>query len=895
MSSLDTRTPATILGRSCAALYRHRFAIIGLFALSLLFHTRYLLPGGLSLSRTGDSLWEILPAKLFYQRSLLAGSPYWSWSYGLGGDILTEFSFFYSTSPFFYLETGLMRLFGADFSNITQALQWKLIFSICKLYLILLLTYRLLIVDGKKRLFAFMGAVCYGAGCRFLYYSINADFMTDAYVYLPLIMLSFRRYQREGKYLPLLLSIALCVANSFYFGFINCFYLGIVALVFYWDKKRGMGPYFKSLGRVVCIALAGIALSAVVFLPAVNGLISTARDAYGGGWALLPTAGDIDKLTTRLFSWDSLLALPVFLLPFCFVLPKGLPELTRRKAVIAAFYVLMIGVPAFWRLMGGLGYPTDRWQYVAAFALAYLLPDILEAYPFAGRRFYGLAEIAIAGCIFVLTMDRYDGVRSLTNLCWLLCAAAAAGAALVLFTRGIVKGERGRKLISCLLLLCVTGAGLLYSIALEVANIPYASAEGVLMGSEKQRAFAARYQPEKDRFYRIHDMSLDADSGRPEARSLLNGTYTISAYGSMIDGVLFDWMHKTHNVYSQLVEPNQYRSLDNRLFLETAWGVQYKLAEDETEQTPAAWTQERLPDGSAVYKNDYYVGFDLWYDRTLANDTYASLNYAEKDAALLQAACVEAGVAGELARAELDQVTDTAKIEPGAFDLSNGAFSDGVFIAGEGATLTLPLQSRAAAGEGEYLFSVHIVPVDGRTFTVGVNGRESNRMADGSNWVLHLNTFSFRIPSDAAAIEMTLTPGQYRISDCMLSYSSYEKLPAWVEARNRYEMTDLSVDGADVSGSISVDSAGILALSMPFNPGWTCRLNGERTELFRVNQVFTGMLLRPGSYDIQLRFTPPYLVLGALISVTAAGGIGAQVLLGYLQKKRRAKAACDSV
>ncbi len=57
---------------------------------------------------------------------------FWSFNYGLGGNVFSELSYYYTTSPFFYLEILLKRIFHADWSTLQGFLEWRMIFSVIK-------------------------------------------------------------------------------------------------------------------------------------------------------------------------------------------------------------------------------------------------------------------------------------------------------------------------------------------------------------------------------------------------------------------------------------------------------------------------------------------------------------------------------------------------------------------------------------------------------------------------------------------------------------------------------------------------------------------------------------------------------------------------------------------
>ena len=89
----------------------------------------------------------------------------------------------------------------------------------------------------------------------------------------------------------------------------------------------------------------------------------------------------------------------------------------------------------------------------------------------------------------------------------------------------------------------------------------------------------------------------------------------------------------------------------------------------------------------------------------------------------------------------------------------------------------------------------------------------------------------------------SLTKGTYVIEDMRLAFNSYDRLESWTQDRNRYNLENRTVSGSRVEGTLRNETAGILTLSMPYNEGWSCTVDGKSTPLIRVNGVFTGIEL----------------------------------------------------
>ena len=86
-------------------------------------------------SSTGDALSQFSFFTFLLQHAFKDGNLFWSWDYGLGGDLFGEFSYYYSTAPFFSLTLLLPKL------NFDQIFEMKLYMSILKSTLAMLFMY----------------------------------------------------------------------------------------------------------------------------------------------------------------------------------------------------------------------------------------------------------------------------------------------------------------------------------------------------------------------------------------------------------------------------------------------------------------------------------------------------------------------------------------------------------------------------------------------------------------------------------------------------------------------------------------------------------------------------------------------------------------------------------
>ncbi len=70
-----------------------------------------------------------------------------------------------------------------------------------------------------------------------------------------------------------------------------------------------------------------------------------------------------------------------------------------------------------------------------------------------------------------------------------------------------------------------------------------------------------------------------------------------------------------------------------------------------------------------------------------------------------------------------------------------------------------------------------------------------------------------------------------------------------------------------IIGNVNTADAKILFFSIPFDEGWKATLNGQETKLYRLNCGLTGLMTQKGSNSVELKFTPRFKKIGALVSL----------------------------
>jgi len=126
---------------------------------------------------------------------------------------------------------------------------------------------------------------------------------------------------------------------------------------------------------------------------------------------------------------------------------------------------------------------------------------------------------------------------------------------------------------------------------------------------------------------------------------------------------------------------------------------------------------------------------------------------------------------------------------------------------------------------------------------------------------------------------------RFRLSDTSQNYS-------WSELANDINLLKkdtLKIDlfGQNlIKGKIQSEHPELLFFSIPFDKGWTAKIDGKEIKPLIVNVGFTGILLDKGEHQVQLSFTPRFYYVGALISGIAVILFASLVLAKFILERK---------
>ena len=102
----------------------------------------------------------------------------------------------------------------------------------------------------------------------------------------------------------------------------------------------------------------------------------------------------------------------------------------------------------------------------------------------------------------------------------------------------------------------------------------------------------------------------------------------------------------------------------------------------------------------------------------------------------------------------------------------------------------------------------------------------------------------------------------------LTAYKINESVLATLNSQlNHQTMTVNNYNETTLNGQIDISTPGHLVLSIPYDPGWTLYVDGEKTDMDLFEDTFISVALDTGSHTIALHYFPKGLIAGVIVSI----------------------------
>lgn len=811
-----------------------------------------------------DSVTQIYQVLLYTSRLIKAffgeifneGSfsmPLVEWSLGMGDDVIAALNWHGFGDPFYLLTVFVKEDYLPYFFTVLFYF---------RVYLggiaFIALAYEL---NSRHSSLAYViGALVYSFTGFTVQCNMHLIFV-HAMMYIPLLLLGAERTVRNKKKGVLTITVFLFALSGFYY-----LYIGSIALVVYViyriirNSSLKRSWVWKDIFRKICEMIAeyivGLGLSAVIFIPAVLGFLSSNRVSVKAGVSLFMSWSEMKSFWINFFlpQYDNYQVLSVCTIGVMSVMFMILSRKRYVEKINIALLFLCAFIPVISVVMSGFGECYDRWEVVITLYFAYLTVEMWdELYDLSWlQRFAGIAVYLFLGIygkkLDILEHERY-GITILTYGLILF---------MLLVILPICKKVDKRKAGSVILFVIVV-----FTFCKDWRAV---ARDREIVYTQERDVVSELIEEETDDFYRIDNERTWSEPRNGQNIALTLGYHGISEYISIenpsFTNALVEW-----NVSPDAYLTHMNVGLDTRGILETLCSVKYLIKRENTISTiPYGFEKVKVTeDGEwSLYENVNALPLVYSYDTVFSEEVWQDLHGFEKQQVMLQAAATE-GYQGELEETTAIE-NDLAVLEYSIENIENGRIENNILQLEAGGKITLSSNLKAG-GENYLLFED--VQFD-NNITITIPGDMSKSLVLTSAY--HNGNIGVNLGNVAedAKKQIVLTfqnPERFELNQMRLLWHDFSEYDKYISELREESLKEIAVSTNKVECRIDLDRRKMICVAVPFSSGWTAYIDGNETDIYRVNDMFMGIEVSEGKHNIVLKYATPGIKMGIIVSL----------------------------
>jgi len=843
-------------------------------------------------------------------RNVLQGNfsmPLWDFSFGFGADVISTLSFYVIMEPF-----SLLAVFVPQKNT-------ELLYN----FLVILRIYSAGIAFSafcKKMNIDRFPALCASIiymFCGFsLFASVRHPYFITPMFFLPLILIGVEKVlKKEKPYVFILSAAGACISNYYFFYMIiilTAIYILIRCLSMNTEKK--MKHLTLNVIKFFIYGVISFMIAAPIFIPSLLAMLGTSRANtktevsffYNPIYYLRLIASVTGYESPG--SWTFLSFTPIAFVSAIFLFFKRKMYQPIKIGLIVLTCIVLFPLGGY--IMNGFSYVNNRWMFgygfLAAFVTARMLPYLLV--PKLKQLCYLIISVALYSA-FILMVEsvRTEAVIASIHLLGILCT--------IISIFYIINTEKVRtnlssyhvKLIQKVIIVafCIVGVAInamyLYSPRESAKYVTRFQDKGTSHSYAADISAAAAAKIKDNSFFRY-----ESSDGGSQNSAILNHVNGVSYYFSISNRNISQFLDELalNNTTSF-----NYKNLDNRTFVGLITGVKYFVNSGNNNILPCGFDEKVMSYQSSnerkytVYQTDNHLPFGYTYTHTFNRTDYEKLLPTQKQQVLLQAAVLDDS--DKASSKNMNDILFTEKEMKYELKYTNGInMGNGkIVVSKTSAKIILSFEGMKNAETYLTISNLRFEPTGPREAYSdeeyqNLNLREKYRLfkddflyekpnqaiitaKDPSGvlkrqvcktpkdaWYSQKYNFMFNMGySKTPKNEITISfekAGVYTFEDIHIVCQPMDKLSSQAEGLNRDVLQNVKFTDNKVTGQISLDTSKILSLSIPYDKGWTAYVNGEKTDLIRVNTIFSGLILDPGTYSIELCYFTPGLKMGLI-------------------------------
>ena len=787
-----------------------------LFCMLLIFLIKRIYPFGQESFLRTDLYHQYAPFLREFQAKLQSFAPMsYSFNLGLGVNFTSLFAY-YLASPLnffvFFFPKGL----------VLEYISYLIVLKIALCGMTASIYFRRHFRKGGY--FSAIFGIIYALSGYIAAYSWNVMWL-DCLILFPLILLGLEELMERGRPLLYTVSLALSILCNYYISIMICLFLILYFVSLFFDERektvRELGQRVRDFA--LYSFLSGM-MAAILLLPAIFALRLTASVEFSFPKTFSQYFGIIDMMARLLpfveteqglKHWPNIYAgsLSLFILPLYF----SNPAISRKKKCIYGFFMLFFFLSFSLNILNyvwhGFHYPNSLPARQSFIFIFLLLTGGAEW--FLNRKYNTKKDLSVALALSFFFVILCQKLISEPAFHWSVFYSALAF--IFLYYLLFYMEKKGLRLrLSNLLLLGLCFIELTVNMA--VTSVVTTSRSSYLAGRKETEKLLKEIRVEDSDFYRLirQDAKTKDDGALMQYHSAT--IFSSTAYGNISKCFKKLGMEASTNAYSvEGATP----------LMKMLLSIKYEILKGEPRYSKELGLSYRMGEAEyLLYENEYVLPLGF----LLKEEELSDFDLNVGNPALVQNSIAKALGEEDILNPIL------GKMESKSYYFTVEKSGD-VYVYVNNSKVK---EVKAVLPKRELSFE----DVN-RGYFLSLGYLEAG------------DQIELKSQTDSESMDATV----YRFS-----FDVLKKLEERLSKRS-LELTKWK-DGY-LKGKLSAASDGVLFTSIPYDPSWKIKVDGQKIEAREIFGGFMGISLSAGEHEIEMRFEPEGARFGLLVSITA--------------------------
>lgn len=819
-------------------------------------------------------LWhQYYPFLVDFQDKLKNGeSLFWSWTQGGGVNYFALISY-YLASPVNFLSVFIPVEFLREFLMFTVAMR----IALAGMFMAIFLRSVYRRNDFSLVLFGSSFSFC----AFFMGYYWNTIWL-DAVCLTPLVVLGAVKLLTENKFRLYVVSLGISLLANYYVGFFTCIFMLLVFICYSIVKWENARNFLKNLLKMGAFSLLSIGMTAFLLLPVFLALSNTYASASEfprsfainiGGSNDLPGLGKAFVMVlSNLISFQApgtaaYEGLPniacgtgVLFLAILFLVSKDVSRKEKLTDVcLVVFLIFSFIIRQLDYIWHGLHFTN-----MVPYRFSYLLSFVLVTMAF--RAFVLLEKIswrqfvsAFLGASFILALAIGSGkegyaAAGTAAVVFLICAV-------VLLHKNRIFSRRIFMILMSFLMLTECGVtaylGVKTTKVTTTENYPKGGADAAKI-VEKMKQLEAEtpemWRAEVTEYQTLNDASLNKYRGL----SMFNSMSNVNMTRFFENMGLMGWK-----------AGNRYTYAESSPVANVFMNLKYLIARDDAARNTYDLS-EIVEEGSVkLYKNEHYLPMGFMTEETLGqweeNDAEDQFNPFDTQSEFFRMATgVEEPIYTPV------EVISQGHTDFEQFPVEKTGYGNYKFRCEDEAVTPVLKWNFEAVEAGMYFVYAKIT--EGRKVSVTRRTTYESEPVDCGTFNMqrgYIGCIGEVSKGKIISVSTTLPRGQKGTAQVYVNRFNSEAFEKGFGRICKDVMTTTKLSGNRMEGTIEVSEDGMFYTSVPYEKGWSAKVDGKNVEITPVGGALLAFPLEKGSHEIALVFYPRGFWPGLMVTLVS--------------------------